>query len=290
MYRYCLPSALVVLGALAGAGRAGESAAVRIGIPRCVFPEVPTALLPFANQPFKDLLKTQTGIDCEVENDDDGMKVARDIDAGKTQLGVFLGHEFAWARQKFPDLEPIVVAVQKPREVKAFILVRHDSKAATLADLKAAKLVVPGGTREHSRLFLAKRRADDMAGGPVSPVGKADTVQDAINKVIDGDADFTVTDQGSWAYFQRIYPGRAQNLKVLAESEVFPQTVVAYHKGSLTDAVVKKFRDGLLTAHESAQGLKSMVKIRVEKFAPVPATYFTTLADIMKVYPAPAGK
>ena len=34
-------------------------------------------------------------------------------------------------------------------------------------------------------------------------------------------------------YFQKLYPGASQNLRILARSDVFPPTVVAYKKGAL---------------------------------------------------------
>ena len=59
-------------------------------------------------------------------------------------------------------------------------------------------------------------------------------MHDAIHKVIDEEADVTVADQAAWRYFQKLYPGASQNLKVLAESSVFPPTVIAYKKGAMT--------------------------------------------------------
>ena len=284
MHRFLSTAALLTLSTLAAAG---DTVAVRIGIPRSAFRDVPPALLTFANQPFKDLIKAQTGIDGDVVNDAEAMNIAREMDAGKMQIGVFLGHEFAWARQKYPALEPIAIAVPKPREVQAFILVRHDSKATTLADLKTAKLVLAGGTRDHARLFLEKRQTDEMAGGTFCSMCKTVTVHDAIHKVIDGEADVTVADQASWNYFQRLYPGPAQNLKVLSKSEVFPASVIAYRKGSMTDAIVKKFREGLLTAHQTKKGANLMGTIKIEKFAAMPLGYEESLAEILKSYPAP---
>ncbi|HJZ92003.1 MAG TPA: PhnD/SsuA/transferrin family substrate-binding protein [Gemmataceae bacterium] len=286
MYRLVLLAAGLSLAGPDPA-RAGDKAVVRIGLPRSIFRDVPPALLTFAGQPFNELMKAQTGLDGEVVNEPDAVTIAREIDAGKVHLGVFMGHEFAWARQKYPDLEPIVCSVPKPREIQAFLLVRWDSKVASLGDLKGCKLTLATTTRDHARLFLEKRRTDEMSGGAFCSTDKTTTVHDAIHKVIDGEADVTVADLASWSYFQKLYPGKSQNLKVLAKSEVFPPTVIAYKKGGVDDAVVKKLRDGLLTAHQSPKGARLMNTIKVERFDHPPAGYEEALKECLKVYPAP---
>lgn len=280
---------LAVSGIVGGTSlaQAAEPETMRIGIPRSIFRDVPPALLSFANQPFKDLMKVQTGFTGEIMNDPDALKIAKEIHDGKLQLGVFLGHEFAWAKLKYPELEPLVIAVPKPREVQAFLLVRHDCKATNLGDLKGAKIVQASTLRDHAKLFLEKRQADELAGGTLCTVEKTATVHDAIHKVIDGDADITVADLGAWNYFQKLYPGPAQNLKVLSKSDVFPSTVIAYKKNALSEATTKKLRDGLLSAHENTKGATMMRTIKMEKFEAVPTTYMDSLKPVQKEYPAP---
>jgi ABC-type phosphate/phosphonate transport system substrate-binding protein len=106
-----------------------------------------------------------------------------------------------------------------------------------------------------------------------------------MHKVIDGDADLTVSDLGAWNYFQKLYPGPSQNLKVLCQSEVFPATVIAYKKNALTEETVKKLRTGLLAAHESAKGGALMRTIKMDKFEALPASYDDSLKAIQKAYP-----
>jgi len=271
-------------------GRAGDREVYRIGIPKSAFRDVPPSLVSFAGMPFKDLMKSQTGLEGEVILDPDALNIAEQLDAGKLQLGVFLGHEFAWAREKHPTLEPIVCTVPRPKEIQAFLLVRYDNKAQSLADLKGCKLALATTTRDHARLFLDKKRAADMTGGTFCSTEKAPTVHDAINKVIEGDADVTVADQAAWNYYQKLYPGASENLRVLAKSEVFPPTVIAFKKGSLDDGVIKKVREGLLTAHETSKVAKLLNLIKVEKFDSVPAGYDESLKECLKAYPAPTSE
>lgn len=258
----------------------------KIGIPRSIFRDVPPALLAFAGQPLKELMKTQVGIDGDVVNAADAMSVARDIDSGKLHLGVFFGHEFACAKEKFPKLDAIVCTVPRPREIQAFLLVRHDCEAKSLADLKGAKFALANKSRDHSRLFLAKRQADEL-GSESCATEKCDTVHDAIEKVIEGEADVTVVDSAAWSYFQKIYPGRSTNLRELARSEVFPPTVIACKKGSLQESVVKSLREGLMTAHDNAKAARLMGLIRIERFDSIPENYEESLKACLKAYPTP---
>lgn len=274
--------ALLVAGLRADAGEK-----VKIGIPRSVFRDVPPVLLTFANQPFQDLMKAQTGLDGEIVNDADAMNIARDVNSGKLQLGVLLGHEYAWAKQKYPDLEPIVCSVPRPKEVQGFILVRHDSKATNLGDFKGAKLVMASGLKDHARMFFEKRKTEELGAETFCSLSKTTSVHDAIHKVIDGDADLTAADQASWNYFLKLYPGPAQNIKVLAKSEVFPPNVVVCKKGALPEDVVKKFRDGMLKAHQNPKGVKLLGTVKVDRFDTLPENYADHVKEILKAYPLP---
>jgi ABC-type phosphate/phosphonate transport system substrate-binding protein len=270
---------------------AGDSPTIKVGLPKSAFRDVPPALLSYAGEPFKALMKGQTGFDGDVVVEANSSTIARQIDEGKLQLGVFLGHEFAWAKEKYPSLEPLVVSVPRPREVRALLLVRWDCKATSLSDLKGTKLALAKNLRDHAQLFLERKKADDMSDGGFCSTEKADTVHDAIHKVIEGDADVTVTDGAAWNYFQKLYPGASQNLKVLAKSEVFPPAVVAFKKGALGEATISTIRTGLLTAHEASKGDKLMSLIKIERFDEVPTGYDDMLKGCRKAYPtAPANK
>ena len=288
MSRSVLAAALATLLASVVAS-ADDAKVYKIGLPKSAFRDVPPALLTFAAEPFRDLMKSQTGLDGQIVLDADAMNIARQIDDGKLQLGVFMGHEFAWAKHKYPALEPLVCSVPLPRDVQAFLLVRWDCKATGLGDLKGQKLALAKNNRDHARLFLQRKRTEDMGDGGFCSTEKADTVLDAIHKVIEGDADVTVADGAAWSYFQKLYPGSSQNLKVLAKSEIFPPAVIVCKKGGLDDAAVKKFRDGLLTAHQASRGAKLMDLIKVEKFEDLPAGYDDMLNSCRKAYPTPLG-
>jgi ABC-type phosphate/phosphonate transport system substrate-binding protein len=136
-------------------------------------------------------------------------------------------------------------------------------------------------------LFLEKQKGQDTGGGTFGSIEKVETVHDAIHQVIDGEADVTVADSASWNYFQKIYPGRSQNIRVLAESEVFPPTVLAYKKGTLDETTLKSIRDGLMSATDNPKAVRIMNLIRVERFDAVPTDYNDALNACRKAYPNP---
>lgn len=272
------------------AAPAEEKAVYRIGISKGAVRDVPKDLLTTAGDSFQDLMKSQTGLDGKATLDREWAKVAQDLNDGALELGILQGHEYAWAKQKYPDLQPFVCSIARPKPVTAYLLVLHDSKAASLADLKAGKLVLAGAMKDHARLFLAKRQADEMAGAAFKSTATAANAHEAIQAVIDGEADLTATDHAAWNTFQKLYPGASQNVKVLAESPEFPPTVLVYKTGGVDDAALKKLRDGLLTAHDVPKAARLMKTVRIEKFGALPAEFDATVAASLKAYPPPKAE
>jgi ABC-type phosphate/phosphonate transport system substrate-binding protein len=282
--------AATTVAALAAApGRADDKEVYRVGIAKSAFRDVPHHLLPFAGQPFQDLVRVQTGLDGRVTLDSEWPAVVRDLNDGKLHVGVLQGHEYAWAREKFPDLRPLVCSINRTKEVLAFLLVRHDSEAS-LAELKGRRLVLATRLKDHARMFLEKRQAEARGGSGFHSLAKVDTVHEAIQKVTDGDADLTAADHAAWNSFQKLHPGQARNLKVLGKSEEFPPAVLVYKKGGLNEAAQKTLREGFLTAHKTTKGARLMGLIRVEKFDVVPAGYEDTVKACLKAYPAPPSE
>ncbi|MCX7665167.1 MAG: phosphate/phosphite/phosphonate ABC transporter substrate-binding protein [Gemmataceae bacterium] len=261
---------------------------IAIGIPRSIFRDIPPALLSFANQPFLDLMKAQTGYKGSVKNDPEAMTLAKELAEGKLDLVVFLGHEFAWAKEKYPDLTPLVVATPRPKELRAYVLVRQDSKITQFPELKGQKIALPKTSRDLAKLYFEKKLAEnDISTASFGEIVKADTVENALHMVVDGEADATFVDHASWNYYQKLHPGRSSSLKELSKSDPFPPTVIAYKKGSLDEATLKKLRDGLLTSHENKKGQILMQTIKLEKFDPVPEKYTDMIKECLKQYPTP---
>jgi ABC-type phosphate/phosphonate transport system substrate-binding protein len=281
-------AATVVVALAAAPAHAGDKEVYRVGIARSAFRDVPRHLLPFAGQPFQDLVKVQADLEGRVTLDSEWAAVVRDLNDGKMHLGVLQGHEYAWAREKVPDLRPLVCSLNRTREVLAFLIVRHDSEAS-LAELKGRRVVLATRLKDHARMFLEKRQAEERGGRGFHAVAPVDTVHEAIEKVLDGEADLTVADHAPWNSFQKLHPGRSKNLKVLTKSEEFPPAVLVYKKDGIDEAALTKLREGFLTAHKTAKGARLMGLIRVEKFDVVPE-YEEMVKKCLKAYPAPPSE
>src|SRR5205085_2139260 len=103
---------------------------VRVGLMHTLFPGADEAQIQSLAMPFTTLLEEQAGVVGELSLADDAGKLADRLGEGKVQLGVFHGVEFAWARQKNPDLKPLVIAVDQQPFARAVIVVRRGDRAA----------------------------------------------------------------------------------------------------------------------------------------------------------------
>src|SRR5262245_48988876 len=120
----CAAAALWLLAA----GTAPAADDVKVGLTDRVF-HVPTGKsLKKAAAPFVSLLESTTGVNGEAIEGGDAKGLAAKLKGGDVQLGVFSGVEFAWAKKANPKLEPLLLCVNGPRNVKALLLVRASSK------------------------------------------------------------------------------------------------------------------------------------------------------------------
>jgi ABC-type phosphate/phosphonate transport system substrate-binding protein len=263
-------------------GFAEDKVVYRIGIPKTAFRDVPEELVAFAGLPFQDLMKEQTGLDGEILQEKTAFDVARAIDTGKFQFGVLQGHEYAWTKEKYPELRTLFCSVERPKEIRALLLVRGDAKV-DLEHPQNAKLAVAANLKDHARLFLNEQKH----GSEFAATQKTATVHDAIHAVLKGEADVTVADTASWDYFQKLYPGPSKNIKVLAESAEFPARVLVYKKGAVSDEVLARVREGFTGAHKNSKAGKLMTAIRIERFDAIPEGYEKSAQDCLKRYPKP---
>lgn len=265
-------------------GKAPES--VEIGMPRSLFQGVPEFFVRAGSGPFLKLMKDATHINGNIQHLPDAMTLAARLNDGKCHLGVFLGHEFAWAREKYPDLTPIAVAdPMNPNQ--AFCLVAWDCKAKHIGDLKGEKISLPPIHRDFCELYLAKQKEAHMKGESFAAQLKGATAEDTIFDVIEGKCALAVVDAASLKAFQRLHPGQFKNLKVLCQSEAFPCACIAVKKGEMDDKTVEKFRKALLKSPELPGGRPMLATWKLNGFKPVPADYAKQLEDSAKKYPLP---
>jgi ABC-type phosphate/phosphonate transport system substrate-binding protein len=287
--------ALVALAALCMLpGTRGEEPTaperIRIGLAKSLFKDVPDGVLALMSRPFNTLMEAQTGMTGDLikggDHNDLGQKLAED----KVQLGIFLGIEFAWARMKHPELKPLMIAVNEQHHLRAYVVVRADSEYTCVADLKGHVLCVPKGNKEHCTLFLDRRCREECSCCPKDHVGQlqiSPTCEDALDEVVDKTAQACVIDGVSLNVYEKRKPGRFGKLKTIAESEVFPAACVAYYPGSLSDATLKRFQDGMKDATQTVLGRQLLTLWKLSGFEMVPDDYDQTCADIVKSYPPP---
>jgi ABC-type phosphate/phosphonate transport system substrate-binding protein len=281
----------IVLAVMSGFGPCAEpeAAPVKIGMLRSMFrDDMPQGVFQAMAAPFYSLVHSQTGLKSELVLVPTPDEMRNQMAAGQIQFGVFHGFEFAWMQQKSPALEPLMVAAPVHRPLQSFLIVHATSVAMNLADLKGQTLALPGGTREFTRLYadrschkLGKPLAE-FFGQIVSPSNAENALHDvADNKTVQA----AVVDGAALQCFQVRNPGRFKTIKVIDQSQPFPESVVAIWQGALDANVVGRFKNGMQTARATPLGRQLLSLWAMSGFEPVPPNYGQQLAEIAKTYP-----
>jgi ABC-type phosphate/phosphonate transport system substrate-binding protein len=281
-----------ILVPASGAERTDSAEGVRIGMVKTLFRDLPESAAMAMMRPFGALMHAQTGVQGQLVPGGDAEALGRQLAEDKLQLGIFHGIEFAWARQKFPELRPLMIAINQERHLRAFLVVRADQSITGFADLKGKVVALPRGTRQHCHVYL--KHHCQQCGGDMQEYFTKVTVpancEEALDDVVDGVVQATVADTFVIDCYKRRKPGRFAKLKLLEQSEVFPAAVIAYKPGTLDDATLGRFRHGLVNASRNAGGRQLLTLWKLTAFEPVPDDYEQTLADSAKAYPCPAGE
>jgi ABC-type phosphate/phosphonate transport system substrate-binding protein len=263
---------------------------IQIGIAQSLFRDIPQPLIKVSMQPFRALMQTQTGLNCDLSQPTGAFDLGEKLTKNQVQLGVFQGFEFAWILQKNPDLKPLVIAVNKHRNRQAHLIVRHDSKIASVSDLKGGDMAIPRRSRDHCRLFLDRhcQECGQPMGTFFTKISESLNVEEALDAVVDRSVQAVVVDDVAWECYQRRKPGRFELLKDLLHSESFPDTVVVYHAGVFEDAILQRFRDGLIKADNTPLGRQLLTLWFMTAFEQIPDNYSQLLTEIAKAYPPPS--
>jgi ABC-type phosphate/phosphonate transport system substrate-binding protein len=271
--------------------RGGEPARtiepVRIGMISSLFRDVPQATVLAMMQPLGAIMETQTGVRGELVPAGDADNLGQQLFDGTVQLGVFHGIEFAWARQKHPELRPLCIAINQTRYLNAYVVVRSESKVTCLGDLRDKIIALPCQSREHCHLFLHRHCPDCKPHCYFAKVTNPANAEEALDDAIDGVVEATVVDSVTLDCFKRRKPGRAAKLRIVQTSEVFPAAVVAYKPGVLDEATLKRFRDGMMNANRTIIGKQMLTLWKLTGFEEVPQDYDRSLLEIVKAYPPP---
>jgi ABC-type phosphate/phosphonate transport system substrate-binding protein len=262
---------------------------VKIGMVGSLFRDVPPAVVKLLTPPFQSFMRDQTGLEGEVISIADCTDLGKRLSDKEVQLGVFHGFEFAWVQQKNPDIKPLVIAINRHRTLKAFLVVRNDSSAGSLVDLKGKAISVPRRSREHSLLYLERelcKLATDERGFFSTVVNHAN-VEDALDDILRDKVQAALVDGVALESYEQVKSGCFARLKILQASEAFPPAVVAYRQGTLDSATLTKFRNGMITANQSPRGKELMTTWKLTAFEDVPADFPALLNNVLRIYPPP---
>jgi ABC-type phosphate/phosphonate transport system substrate-binding protein len=271
----------------AGDGEEMKTSTVRIGLTGSLFRDMPDPLVQTMMRPFKSLMEEQTGLSGQLVTGIKSDELGRQLKDDKLQLAVYQGFEFAWARQKYADLRPLMIAVNHDRYPRAFVLVRDDSDAAKLCDLKGKSIAVPRRTREYCHLFL-ERRCDAAGKSPRDFFGKVLaplTPEEAVDAAVNGQVDAVLADSCILTWYEQHKSARFARLKVLERSEAFPAAVIAYYANAIDETTLRRFRDGMLSAKDNPRSLQLMTMCQITSFESVPDDYDKVLSDVARAYP-----
>jgi ABC-type phosphate/phosphonate transport system substrate-binding protein len=265
--------------------RAAEPGPLKIGMPESMFSGLPPSVVQVGAQPFKDMFEKQTGLKGEIAVVKDYADSTAQLCAGKLDVAVFHGFEYAWVKQH-TELIPLLIAVPGSK-IQACIVVNAECTAAGPAALKGECLAIPTATKAHCHLYLERLKEKLPAGtcGPAKLEGK--TIEDALDAVASGKCEAALVDVSTLEGYKRNKPGVGTHLKILDQSDLFPAGVIVFRNNVFNAKAEKNLRDGLIKSIETPQGklLKGLWKL--EGFAEVNQAYQTDLDKCLKAYPAP---
>jgi ABC-type phosphate/phosphonate transport system substrate-binding protein len=285
-----LAGALAALLALPGAAAKAQQATIdllRVGTSGTLAAEGDASKEKAALDTLRGFIKDETGLNDEIIRQKSWRELAEKMAKGKLHVGVFQGYEFAWAREKYPALEPLALAVNVYRYPVVYVVTRKDDPARDFAGLRGQSLSIPDTPARYLRLFVDRqchllgKKSDAFFAKVSSPKN----IEEALDDVVDGTVKATVVDRAGLEAFKRRKPGRFKQLKPVAQSQPFPPAVVACHGNVLDDATRRRFRQGLLGASQKEKGQTMLTLFRLTGFDPVPDDFEKVLAATRKAYP-----
>jgi ABC-type phosphate/phosphonate transport system substrate-binding protein len=272
-------------------GEAAKPAGVRIGMIQTLFRGGDASTMLAQSQPFSELLYSQTGVRGQFSVVPDAHEMAKKIHDGEIQLGILHGIEYGWVKQLYPEIQPLVLAYNQTFKLKGFLLVRADNEAQAVADLKGKTFAFAKKSLNHCHLFLHKtiEEAGHEPAGFFAPSPTPANTEAALDAVVDGTASATLVDGVALETYRARKPGRANKLRVIKESCLFPTATIIYKPAPENAEIAKKFRDGLVTAHERVMGRQMLTLWRLSNFGKVPEEYHSLVSDVIKVFPSPTA-
>jgi ABC-type phosphate/phosphonate transport system substrate-binding protein len=270
-------------------GRQAKKDFLRIGTSGTLGPKTDKSKEKAATETLKSFIQDETGMAVEILPLKNWHELANQLAAGKLQVGVFQGSEFAWAKEKYAGLKPLAVAINGYRYPVAYAVVKRTNPAKDFAALKGQTLSIPATGQDFLRLFVD---AEGQAAGQktetfFSKITTPASVDAALDNVVDGVVQVAVADRSAIEVYKQQKPGRFKQLKSIAHSQPFPPPVIAYFDKGLDAARRQRFEQGLVNASKNAKGKLMLALFHLTSFETVPNDFATVLEKFRKNYPAP---
>jgi ABC-type phosphate/phosphonate transport system substrate-binding protein len=239
---------------------------------------------------LKAFVKDETGFANEVFRQKGWQELTDKLAKGELEIGVYQGYEFAWAQEKQPKLKPLALAVNVYRYPVVYVVTRKDGKAENVAAFQGQALAIPSEGARLVRLFVdhEAQAAGKTIDAFFSKVVSAETAEDALDDVVDGNVPAAAVDRAALEAFKRRKPGRFKQLKEVAHSQTMPPPVIAHYGDVLDAATLQRFENGLLGADKKEAGQTVLTLFHLTGFEKAPADFDKILAESRKTYPPPS--
>jgi ABC-type phosphate/phosphonate transport system substrate-binding protein len=281
---------VLVLGVLlftgASPGQTQQPKLVRIGAAESIFQDFSPAEAKALVIPLNALIQTQTGMPSRTTIVKDTWTMGKELENGTLDIGVLNGFEFAWIQEKYPNLKPLAnpIVGNCPRPA-VYLVARQDSPGTGCAAFKGKEIALPRGSSPEAKLYLERIKHKDGGFKVCRPI----SIERTLDEVVQGRIQGAVVDEVSLKNYKVIKPGCAKRLKIVQSSATFPAGAIVYREGGLDQPTLRKFQQGLLTAHQDPRNETVMGLFHLSSFAPVAPDYQQALASIRETYPPGAG-
>ena len=278
-------------GPAKGKTQARKEGVLRVAITRNFFQNFSDSIVKLVIQPFPEIVKAQTGLPGSIDLASNSDALAEQLANGDCHLAVFQSHEFLWARIKYPELEPLMTAVNKSTPLQAYLLVNRKSEVGQVADLEGKEVCFPSTNRPYAQAFLDYRctKPGVVPKKFYSKVKRIEGTDEALDDLVDGQTDAVLAEKAAWERYCKMKPTMSSELKVLQESETFPSAVIAHIPGKMPSGWSEIFRKGMMSANTNPSTARLMMLVKISSFENIPEDFEARAQDILKQYP-PASK
>jgi len=288
--RVWIPLALIGVLLPVTTASATTPSALRLGLVKSLFRDVPDSVVQALLPPFSTLVHQHTGVSGKLLMSADAGTLAAQLDQGQMDLGMFQGYEFAWARQKYPKLKPLMIAINQQRYLTVHLVTRKGSKVADFDDLHGKRLSLPLRSGGHCHLVLETccEKAGAAPDKFFAKIVRHANAEQGLDAVVRGDVDAAIVDSLALECYGTVKPGCLPKLQTVEKSATFPALAVVYRDGAVSQQTLEAFRKGMVNANKDPKSRGLMKLWDLTAFEPVPADFPAALDAIAKAFPAPA--